>query len=87
LETTKLFLVTFFASLVGVIPPGLVNMTVARTCLERGKNNGILVALGASIVVLLQSLVAILLAKYIFFNPYVKIILLRTGAVIFFLIP
>ncbi len=85
METTKLFLVTFFASLVGVIPPGLVNMTVARTCLERGKKNGILVAIGASIVVLCQALVAILLAKYIFFNPFVKNILLRTGAVIFFL--
>ncbi|EZH74799.1 lysine transporter LysE [Aquimarina atlantica] len=84
METTKLFLVTFFASLVGVIPPGLVNMTVARTCLERGKNNGILVAIGASIVVIFQALIAILLAKYIFFNPYVKNILLRTGAVIFF---
>lgn len=85
METTKLFLVTFFASLVGVIPPGLVNMTVARTCLERGKNNGILVAIGASIVVVFQALIAILLAKYIFFNPYVRTILLRTGAVIFFL--
>lgn len=84
METTKLFLVTFFASLVGVIPPGLVNMTVARTCLERGKKNGILVAYGASVVVLFQALIAILLAKYIFFNPFVKNILLRTGAVIFF---
>ena len=84
LETTKLFLVTFFASLVGVIPPGLVNMTVARTCLERGKKNGILVAVGASSVVILQAALAILLAKYIFFNPFVKNMLLRTGAVIFF---
>ncbi|WP_103069395.1 LysE family translocator [Aquimarina sediminis] len=84
METTKLFLVTFFASLVGVIPPGLVNMTVARTCLERGKNNGILVAIGASVIVVFQALIAILLAKYIFFNPFVRNILLRTGAVIFF---
>ncbi|MBW1297040.1 LysE family translocator [Aquimarina litoralis] len=85
METTKLFLVTFFASLVGVIPPGLINMTVAKTCLERGKQNGVLVAIGASTVVFVQALFAILLAKYIFFNPYVKNMLLRTGAVIFFL--
>ncbi|WP_103865087.1 MULTISPECIES: LysE family translocator [Aquimarina] len=84
MEVTKLFLITFFASLIGVIPPGLVNMTVARTCLEKGKKNGVLVAIGASIVVLFQALVAILLAKYIFFNPYIRNILLRTGAVIFF---
>ncbi|KAA1244222.1 LysE family translocator [Aquimarina sp. RZ0] len=85
METTKLFLVTFFASLIGVIPPGLVNMTVARTCLERGKKNGVLVAVGASVVVLIQALIAILLAKYIFFNPFVRNILLRSGAVIFLL--
>lgn len=85
METTKLFLVTFFASLIGVIPPGLVNMTVARTCLERGKKNGVLVAIGASLVVMIQATVAILLAKYIFFNPFIKNMLLRTGAVIFFL--
>ena len=85
METTKLFLVTFFASLIGVIPPGLVNMTVARTCLERGKKSGILVAIGASVVVFFQGLIAILLAKYIFFNPFVKNILLRTGAVVFLL--
>ncbi|MFD2563201.1 LysE family translocator [Aquimarina rubra] len=85
METTKLLLVTFFAALVGVIPPGLINMTVAKTCLERGKKNGVLVAIGASIVVCIQALFAILLAKYIFFNPYVKNMLLRTGAVIFFL--
>ncbi|TPN87508.1 LysE family translocator [Aquimarina algicola] len=86
METAKLFLITFFASLVGVIPPGLINMTVAKTCVERGKKNGILVAVGASVIVLFQALIAILLAKYIFFNPFVRNILLRTGAVIFFLL-
>ena len=86
METFKLFMVTFFASLAGVIPPGLVNMTVARTCLEKGKKNGVLVATGASVIVFFQGLIAILLAKYIFFNPYVKNILLRTGAVIFLLL-
>lgn len=61
-------------------------MTVARTCLERGKQNGVLVAVGASLVVLFQAFIAILLAKYIFNNAYVKNILLRTGAVIFLLL-
>jgi len=84
LETTKLFIVTFFASLIGVIPPGLVNMTVAKTCLERGKKDGIMVAIGAATVVGVQALIAILLAKYIYFNPFVRNIILRTGAVIFF---
>ncbi|MEH6408058.1 MAG: lysine transporter LysE, partial [Leeuwenhoekiella sp.] len=40
METLRLFVITFFAAFVGVIPPGLVNMTVAKTCLKNGKQNG-----------------------------------------------
>lgn len=85
MEETKIFLITYFAALLGVVPPGLVNMSVAKTCVQRGKKDGLLVAIGASIVVLFQALIAILLAKYIFNNPYVRNILLRTGLVIFVL--
>jgi len=83
LEETKIFLITYFAALLGVVPPGLVNMTVAKTCVEHGKKNGLYVALGASIIVIFQALIAIILAKYIFDNPFVRNILLRTGLVIF----
>ena len=67
----------------GVIPPGLINMSVAKTCVQHGKKNGILVAVGASIIVLFQALIAIQLARYIFGNSYVQNMLLRTGLVIF----
>jgi len=86
LEETKLFLITYFAALLGVIPPGLVNMTVAKTCVEKGKKNGLYVALGATIVVIIQATVAVLLAKYIFGNEFVQNILLRAGLVIFILL-
>lgn len=83
METTKLFFITYFAALAGVIPPGLINMSVAKTCLQHGKKDGILVAIGASVVVAFQALIAILLARYIFGNPFVQNMLLRTGLVIF----
>lgn len=83
MEETKLFLITYFAAFIGVVPPGLVNMTVAKTCVERGKRNGLYVAIGAAIVVLFQALVAALLAKYIFDHPFVRRMLLRAGLVIF----
>ena len=86
MEETRLFLITYFAALLGVVPPGLVNMTVAKTCVQRGKQNGLYVAFGATLVVLAQAFIAILLAKYIFDNPYVRNILLRTGLVIFLLL-
>lgn len=85
MEETKIFLITYFAALLGVVPPGLVNMSVAKTCVQRGKKDGLLVAIGASVVVVFQALIAVLLAKYIFNNPYVRNILLRTGLVIFVL--
>jgi len=61
-------------------------MSVAKTCVQHGKNNGILVAIGASFIVIFQALVAILLARYIFGNPYVQNMLLRTGLVIFLIL-
>ena len=86
MEETKLFLITYFAAFLGVVPPGLVNMTVAKTCLENGKKNGVYVALGAAFIVLIQAFIAVLLAKYIFDHPFVKKILLRAGLVIFIIL-
>lgn len=83
MEETKIFLITYFAALLGVVPPGLVNMSVAKTCVKRGKKNGIYMAFGASIVVLLQAAIAIMLARYIFDNTYINNILLRAGLVVF----
>jgi threonine/homoserine/homoserine lactone efflux protein len=83
LEETKLFLITYLAAFIGVVPPGLVNMTVAKTCVEKGKRNGLYVAIGAGIVVLIQALIAVMLARYIFENPYVRKMLLRAGLVVF----
>ncbi len=86
MEETKVFLITYFAALLGVIPPGLVNMTVAKTCVAQGKKQGLFVAIGASVVVLFQALIAVLLARYIFDNAYINKILLRSGLVIFILL-
>ncbi|MFV8226374.1 LysE family translocator [Christiangramia aquimixticola] len=83
MEETKLFLITYLAAFIGVVPPGLVNMTVAKTCVEKGKRNGLYVAIGAGLVVLIQALIAVLLARYIFENPYVRKMLLRAGLVVF----
>lgn len=83
MEETKIFLITYFAAFIGVVPPGLVNMTVAKTCVEKGKKNGLYVAVGAGIVVFIQALIAVLLAGYIFDHPFVKKMLLRAGLVVF----
>lgn len=83
MEETKLFLIVFAAAFIGVVPPGLVNMTVAKTCVEKGKRNGLYVAIGAGIIILIQAFIAVLLANYIFDHPLVRKIMMRAGLVVF----
>ncbi len=61
-------------------------MTVAKTCLERGKKSGIIVAIGASVTVLIQAFIAIQLARYIADDRWMYSIILRTGLVVFLLL-
>lgn len=83
METTKFIVITYFAAFAGVVPPGLVNMSVAKTCVEKDKRNGVFVAIGASIVNFLHAFIAILMAKYIFNHPSVRGVLLKIGLVVF----
>ncbi|MGO2101897.1 MAG: LysE family translocator [Psychroflexus halocasei] len=81
----QVYILTYLAALAGVIPPGLINMSVAKACLNRGKKAALMMAIGASIIVLLQATVSVLLSSYIFDHPFVKGMLLRTGLVILIL--
>lgn len=85
MEDLQIYLYTYLAAFVGVVPPGLVNMSVAKMCLNKGKRNAILMAVGASIIVFLQALIAVLISKYIFSNPYMKSMFLKTGIAILIL--
>jgi threonine/homoserine/homoserine lactone efflux protein len=72
-------MITFSAALLGVVPPGLVNMSVAKTCVNLGKKAGIVKAMGAATVVFFQALLAIFIAKEIIKNPNYKHNLLLVG--------
>ncbi|ETN93792.1 LysE type translocator [Zhouia amylolytica] len=78
-----LFFATFSAALMGVVPPGLINMTAAKVSLTKGKANGILFATGASTTVVAQAYVAVLISKYLYNNPFVIDILLKIALVVF----
>ena len=79
MHEVNLFIITFFAALVGVIPPGLVNMAVAKTCVDINKKAGKYKAFGAASVVFVQALIAILIAKEILKNPEFKDNILLVG--------
>jgi len=69
LNEVYLFTITFFAALVGVIPPGLVNMSIAKTCVDVNLKAGKQKALGAGVIVFIQAFIAILIAKEIRKSP------------------
>ena len=78
-----LFFVTFSAALMGVVPPGLINLTAAKTSATKGKLNGILFAVGAAIVVMIQAYLAVHISKYLFNNPFVIDVLLKIAVIVF----
>jgi threonine/homoserine/homoserine lactone efflux protein len=82
LHELQLFSTTFFAALVGVIPPGLVNMSVAKTCVDVSMSAGKQKAFGASSIVFLQALIAIVIAKEIKKYPNFNESLLFIGVVV-----
>jgi threonine/homoserine/homoserine lactone efflux protein len=71
---------------VGVIPPGLLNMTAAKVSLKEGSNRGITFSIGVCLIVFLQTYIATMLARYLSNHHYVVEILQRVAFVIFVLI-
>ena len=58
-------IVGFVAAFVGLIAPSMLNMTAARTSIEKGKKAGILFAAGAASVVTVQAFIAVYFANKI----------------------
>lgn len=70
------FLVAFF----GLLAPSMLNMTVAKTSIERGRKAGFLFSVGASSFVIFQASIAVFFAKYLVANPQI-ITKLKTAAI------
>ncbi len=73
-------------ALVGVIPPGLLNMTAARISLKEGAGRGIMFSTGVCTIVFVQTYIASIFARYLSNRPDVVDILQRVAFVIFVLI-
>lgn len=72
--------------MIGVIPPGLLNMTAARISLKEGAARGIMFSTGVCIVVYIQTYLAAIFARYLSSHPDIVEILRRVAFVIFVLI-
>jgi threonine/homoserine/homoserine lactone efflux protein len=86
LEITFIFFLGFIIALVGVIPPGLLNMTAAKISLKDGYTRGITFSIGCCTIVFLQTYIATIFARYLSNHQDVIEILQRVALVIFILI-
>jgi threonine/homoserine/homoserine lactone efflux protein len=86
LEISIVFLLGLLLAFVGVIPPGLLNMTAAKISLKEGHVRGFVYSIGVCVVVGVQTYLATIFAKYLNQHPDVIDILKRVALVLFILI-
>ena len=80
------FFFGFFFSFVGSITPSMLNMTALKVSLEKGREAANKYALGVSLIVIPQVIIAVFLTKYITDNPKILETLEKAGIVIFILL-
>ena len=86
MNITIIFFLGLIIALVGVVPPGLLNMTAAKISLKEGDIRGIMFSIGVCVVVLFQTYIAAIFARYLSMHQEVVEILQRVAFVIFVLI-
>ncbi|RED44765.1 lysine transporter LysE [Seonamhaeicola aphaedonensis] len=86
MNITFIFFIGLFIAFVGVIPPGLLNMTAAKISLKEGHVRGIVFSIGVCAIVVAQTYIAAIFARYLSNHPEVIDVLQRVAFVIFVLI-
>lgn len=77
------FFYGFLAAVVGVIPPGLINMTAAKVGITDGRKRAMMFVLGATVIVFLQTYISVLFALYINKHEEVVVLFREIGLGIF----
>ncbi len=77
------FFLGFLVAAIGIIPPGLINMTAAKISLNEGRNEAMFFAFGATVTVFFQSYLALLFANFINSHPYIINSLQEIGLSVF----
>lgn len=68
---------------IGIMPPGLINMTAARVSMNEGRKRALIFALGATIILVIQVLIAIIFARFLDGNPDIILVFREIGLAIF----
>src|SRR5690554_1350407 len=76
-------LIGFFASLIGTLPPGLLNLYAVKVNLKEGVKKAIIFSLGVCVAVAVYTLLGLLMAQYIQKHPNIVSLLQKIAVVIF----
>jgi threonine/homoserine/homoserine lactone efflux protein len=76
----------FAIAVIGILPPGLINMTAAKVSVVDGRNEAISFAIGASVIVFIQTFIAIQFAKFIYSRQDIITLLQEIGLFLFIVI-
>jgi threonine/homoserine/homoserine lactone efflux protein len=77
------FIFGFAIGFIGVIPPGLLNLTAAKISVKQDRRAAIIFASGASLVVIAQVYIGVIFSKLLSDNPDVLLMLERFAIIIF----
>lgn len=80
------FLLGVGVALLGVMPPGLVNMNAAKISITESRKKAIVFAMGAGVIIVIQISIAVVFARYLAKNPEVLNLLKRVALGIFILV-
>lgn len=86
MEISVVFLLGLSFAFVGVIPPGMLNISAAKISLKEGHLRGFVFSFGVCIIVGVQTYLALIFAKYLSQHPDVVVVLKRVALVLFILI-
>jgi len=86
LEISIVFLLGLLFAFIGVIPPGMLNMSAAKISLKEGHVRGFIFSIGVCVTVGVQTYLALIFAKYLNQHPDVVDVLKRVALVLFVLI-
>ena len=86
MEISIVFLLGLLFAFIGVIPPGMLNMSAAKISIKEGHLRGFVFSIGVCVIVGIQTYLALIFAKYLNQHPNVVDVLKRVALVLFILI-
>ncbi len=73
----------FVAAIIGILPPGLINMTAAKVSVTDGRKRAMMFVIGALIIIFFQTYISVLFAQYINNHQEIVVLLREIGLGIF----